>query len=1155
MRKFKSVVRIVLTTVFSGIASTVMSQSHWDTLYPGAPEFASDIWRIAATNGTLYALSYPSTLLSWNVCEGWTQIASFLSTTNQPFGPTVTCLCISGGNLYAAGSFASITPLSCGPTVNATNVAAYNLATGSWSQVGETGFFESNYVNAIAVDTNQNVYISLDPDYSTMFPPGETNAWLSNLVLVYSGGAWQTLGGGLLAYKGYEGGPDGVLAMATGGSDLYITGTFFGGSNSSPASIVWSTNVIKWNATSNEWQAMNAVVGGSSIWTNDSGLVDNWNYDLGTISIAVAGTDVFITGYWAPAGNYPSTNAGINITHFSTDGRWLGTAGYGLSAGDGGIGSGSSLITQNGTIYLGGNFLTFSSNGTNSSTNYNSIAAWTNGQWKNLGSGLGLTGSPYGQVFAGGLAADATSVYLVGSFSTVGGSNFNGNITSGSDSWSVTRWITGADPDPCNCFTYTGELNTATRFPTANLLPNGDVLVAGGYGSTYLSSAERYNWVTGIWTNTGSMNHARTLDASVLLPVQPDGLVLVSGGQSSTDPETLASAELYNWTNGVWSNTGSMNTARQYHTLTVLPNGLVLAAGGWNAAVPDELSSAELYYPETGTWTNTGSMSVAHLDHTATVLPSGLVLVAGGANGGGGVLTNEVATTNADLYYPETGTWTNTGHLNTARTEHTATLLPNGLVLVAGGVNSSSTPISSAELYNPQTGTWTNTGSMFTARYNHRATLLPDGWVLVDGGENSSGAISEGEAYDPSTGTWIMACSLNTARYGHSSALLPDGNVLAAGGDSGSASLLSSELFNFYSTNAVEWTNTSPLNTATRYQTANLLPNGNLLVAGGYNTTYVSNAELYVWQTGTWTNTGSMNHARVLDASVLLPVQPDGLVLVSGGQSSTEPETLASAELYNWTNGLWSITGSMNTARQYHTLTLLPNGLALAAGGWNAAGELSSAELYYPGTGTWTNTGSMSIAHLDHTATVLPNGLVLVAGGANGGGGVLTDEVSTTNATLYYPQTGEWTNTGPLITARAFHTATLLPNGLVLIAGGVNKSGNATNSAELYNPQTREWTATGSMNTPRYHHTANLQPDGLVLVAGGENSTGALSEAEMYDPITGTWTAACSLNTACFGHSATLLPDGNVLVAAGDTGSASTNVAEVYNAGQPVAWP
>ena len=141
--------------------------------------------------------------------------------------------------------------------------------------------------------------------------------------------------------------------------------------------------------------------------------------------------------------------------------------------------------------------------------------------------------------------------------------------------------------------------------------------------------------------------------------------------------------------------------------------------------------------------------------------------------------------------------------------------------------------------------------------------------------------------------------------------------------------------------------------------------------------------------------------------------------------------------------GSWSPTGSMSTAREQHTATLLPNGQVLVAGGQNNNVPLASAELYNLSTGTWTPTGSMTGARAVYTATLLHNGQVLVAGGQTSGGAILS------SAELYDPSTGTWTATGSMSTARRAHTATLLSSGQVLVAGGANSSGFLA-SAELF---------------------------------------------------------------------------------------------------------
>ncbi len=322
-------------------------------------------------------------------------------------------------------------------------------------------------------------------------------------------------------------------------------------------------------------------------------------------------------------------------------------------------------------------------------------------------------------------------------------------------------------------------------------------------------------------------------------------------------------------------------------------------------------------------------------------------------------------------------TFDTTASLNTARNFHTATLLPNGKVLVAGGVDSSGNPSVSAELYDPASGTWTATGSLNTARYEPTATLLPNGKVLVAGGFGTSSYLTSAELYDPASGSWTATGSLNTARYQH---------------------------------------------------TATLLPNGKVLVAGGYNGSYLTGAELYDPASGTWTATGSLNTARYEHTATLLP---NGKVLVAGGSNGS---ALTSAELYDPASGSWTATASLNTARFYHTTTLLPNGKVLVAGGFLTSGALTSAELYDPASGTWTATGSLNTGRYEHTATLLPNGKVLV------GGGIDSSVNPSVSAELYDPASGTWTATASLNTARYIHTATLLPNGKVLVAGGKNSS-------------------------------------------------------------------------------------------------------------------
>ena len=681
-------------------------------------------------------------------------------------------------------------------------------------------------------------------------------------------------------------------------------------------------------------------------------------------------------------------------------------------------------------------------------------------------------------------------------------------------------------------FSTNGLLNTARFDHTATLLPNGKVLVAGGApdGVASFSSAELYDPAAGTWAVTGSLNVPREIHTATLLP---SGKVLVAGGFNGSSYVSIA--ELYDPAAGTWAITGSLNAARWRHAAILLTNGQVLVAGG--AALGSVLASAELFNPTNGTWTPTGSLNLARQHHTLTLLPGGKVLAAGGCDFGG--LVNSF--TNAEVYDPVAKTWTTINAMHTPRFGHTATLLPNGKVLVAGGNNTfTSTLLAGTELYDPADGSWTVSGSMSTGRYNHTATLLPNGKVLVTGGGGTGGSLASAEIYDPASGTWTSAGALATARQLHTATLLPGGEVMFAGGDNNAGAVASTEQ---YDPANGTWAATGPLAVARQYHTMTLLSDGTVMVAGGAGgfLNVFSSVELYAPAAGTWKTTNSMNSPRYFHTSTLLP---NGKVLVAGGYTVFGGAPTNSAELYDPANGTWMATGSMATNRIVHTTTLLANGKVLVAGGYNGSIQFSNVEIYDPAGGTWTATGPLNRARGGHTATLLPNGKVLVAGGAVGN---YPNVTNLSSAELYDPVAGTWTLTGALHTARGDDTATLLPNGKVLVAGGITGTTNILSSAELYDPSNGTWTVTGSLNAARQLQTATVLSSGKVLVAGGQGGGPlypTLSSTEMYDPATGLWTAGSPLNAARYAHMATLLAGGKVLVATG-----IGNTAELYDVG------
>lgn len=349
---------------------------------------------------------------------------------------------------------------------------------------------------------------------------------------------------------------------------------------------------------------------------------------------------------------------------------------------------------------------------------------------------------------------------------------------------------------------------------------------------------------------------------------------------------------------------------------------------------------------------------------------------------------------------------------------------------------------------NNAVGSWSTAADLLTGRAGHTATLLDDGRVLVTGGVDDQGrGLTSCEIYDPKTNTWSRAAGMSTSRVDHAAIRLGNGDVLVLGG-------------------------TSP----------------------GQYTVTLDSAEVYHPASDRWTSVLPMSIGRVGSAVTLLP---NGLVLVAGGFDSArvpvDQVPPSSVELFSPRSGSWYVVPRSPPSARAQTATLLPDGRVLVAGGLVAGAAQATVDIYDSTANSWQGQFGMSRGRWGQTATLLANGRVLYLGGL--ADTPLEPTLPLRSGEIYDPGSNRASLITEMAVPRFGHTATLLPDGMVLVVGSAYAS---TAAAVLYDPKTNRWLLAGAL-TQRYNHTATSLRDGRVLIAGG-HGVGSLPSAQLFDP-------------------------------------------------------
>jgi WD40 repeat protein len=272
-------------------------------------------------------------------------------------------------------------------------------------------------------------------------------------------------------------------------------------------------------------------------------------------------------------------------------------------------------------------------------------------------------------------------------------------------------------------FSQVGNLTTPRDAPGAALLPDGRVLVAGGYDGDSLDTAEIFDPKTNSFTAIGAtMSTVRYAPGAASLP---DGRVLIAGGWN--DSNDLTSAEVFDPSTGTFSPVGSMSVPRELPGTASLPDGRVLVVGGY--AESDATATTEIFDPRTNTFTPGPNMAEQRWAPAVAAISGGRVLIAGGEDGVNDLASSEILNTSSGIFSPG-------GSLPSPTRAAAGASLPQGRALVAGGEDDLGNDLTRALIFDPATSAFSSAGigNLIHERQEPAAVELTDGRVLVVGG-------------------------------------------------------------------------------------------------------------------------------------------------------------------------------------------------------------------------------------------------------------------------------------------------------------------------------------------------------------------------------------------------------------------------------------